>query len=339
MSARLFGEPELFPGQDPWVVPYGGSYLLVQSVANNRRIAVRQFRHPTEMAAYDEHVVWAPPPDSDHGRQLWAPELHLVDGWWYLYFAASDGRIRNHRMYAVRSAHPFGPYREVGRVFDPAHDLWSIDMTVLRHAGRLYAIWSSWEDGGDGTIQNLYIAPMADPWTISGERRLLSRPEHGWEMTDGAVNEGPEVLRNPDTGRLFVVYSADASWTHAYKLGVLEWLGGDVLDPGSWRKLDRPILLGGGHASFVETPEGGYVIYHRKLSADPGWADRELRWERYGWDEEGYPFIGRAGRGRRTSRPTVERRKASVGFPSAAATSATVAFVPHRVPRPPHADR
>jgi GH43 family beta-xylosidase len=156
-------------------------------------------------------------------------------------------------------------------------------------------MWSGWEGADDGFPQNIYIAPMANPWTISGERRCISRPEHGWEMTVAAVNEGPELIRHPVTGRLFVLYAADASWTQAYKMGLLEWTGGDVTDPASWQKLPRPFFTGGGHGCVVETAAGSRLVYHRKLGGDPGWADREIRWAPLTWDAEGYPVVQSGG--------------------------------------------
>jgi GH43 family beta-xylosidase len=181
----------------------------------------------------------------------------------------------------------------VGPIFDTHHDVWAIDLTVFGHEGALYAVWSGWDGPSDGYPQNLYIAPMADPSTISGPRSVISRPDHDWELSVKPINEGPAVLRNDEGDKLFVVYSADASWTPAYKLGLLEWVGGDVVDEASWRKLDRPILTGGGHGSFVEDGGRVWVVYHRKLSADPGGADRTIRYEPLGWDDDGYPVIGR----------------------------------------------
>jgi GH43 family beta-xylosidase len=287
----LFREPRLFPGQDPWVVPFDGDYLLVQATHHDRRIVVRRLPDLEDLDDYAETVVWAP----RHESQIWAPELHHIAGRWYLYYAASDGQNAHHRMYVLSADHPLGPYRQIGLIADPTHDTWAIDLTVLRHNDALYAVWSGWEGPADGFPQNLYIAPMANPWTIAGERQVIARPEHGWEMTAAPVNEAPEVLRNRSRGKLFIVYSADASWTPAYKLGVLEWIGGDVSDPVAWRKLPRPILVGGGHASFVSTPAGLRVVYHRKTTADAGWADRVLHVEPYGWDDAGYPVIGRPG--------------------------------------------
>jgi GH43 family beta-xylosidase len=291
--AGLFYERRPFPGQDPWVVPYEGELLLVQSSGDNRRIVVRPFSDFDDMASSEEIVIWAPGRGGDHTREIWAPEMHCLAGRWYVYYAASDGRSANHRMYVLEADHPFGPYHELGKVYDPAHDAWAIDMTVLDHEGHLFGLWSGWETVEEQFPQNLYVAPMSDPATICGERHLLSVPELDWEHSVAAVNEGPEVLRNPARGKLFVAYSADASWTGAYKMGLLEWLGGDVCQRDSWKKAPRPILTGGGHGCFVETAGARYLVYHRKLSSVPGWADREIRVRPFTWDADGYPVIAR----------------------------------------------
>ena len=325
MSAGLFSEPRSFPGQDPFVFVHDGWVLLLQSAAGNRRIVVRRFRSFDRMHDFEETVVWAPDRRSDHGRQIWAPEVHEVGGRWYLYYAASDGRTRNHRMYVLEGDSPYGPFTDAGKIADPAHDVWAIDFTLLHHRGGLYGIWSSWEDARAGSPQNLYIAPLRDPCTLASERQLISRPEHGWELTAAAVNEGPEVLRNPD-GRLFVVYSADASWTHAYKLGLLEWNGGEITDPISWAKLPWPIFTGGGHASFVDVGGTHYAVYHRKTSGDPGWFDREIKAEPYTWDAAGYPHIGRVDAVVAAKTRRVHQRPASVGFPSASETGKSASF-------------
>jgi len=286
-----FRERRPFPGQDPWVVAHDGSLLLVQSAGGNRRIVVKRFRDLEHMDRNEETVIWTPSGPTRHLRQVWAPELHDIDGRWYVYFTAGDGRPGSHRSYALVSDDPLGPYVTLGPVADPNHDVWAIDLTVFRHAGRLYALWSGWEGPGDVFPQNLYIAPMVNPWTISGERRCLSRPQHGWEMSVAPVNEGPEVVRHPESGRLFVLYAADASWTQAYKMGLLEWTGGDVADPASWQKLSRPWFTGGGHGCVVDTPAGARLVYHRKISGDPGWADREILWTPFSWDPDGYPVV------------------------------------------------
>ena len=46
---------------------------------------------------------------------------------------------------------------------------------------------------------------------------------------------------------------------------------------------------------MVETPTGSHLVYHRKLSGDPGWADREIRWAPLAWDADGYPVVRLSG--------------------------------------------
>jgi GH43 family beta-xylosidase len=306
-----FREHRPFPGQDPWVVAHDGSLLLVQSASGNRRIVIKRFDHLERMDRNVQTVAWEPRGPNRHLRQVWAPELHGIDGRWYLYFSAGDGTRGSHRTYALVADDPLGPYWDLGAVRDPHNDVWAIDLTVFRHEGRLYAVWSGWEGPDDGFPQSLYIAPMSNPWTISGERRCLSRPQHDWEMSVAPVNEGPELIRHPVTGRLFLLYSADASWTQAYKVGLLEWTGGDVTDPASWHKMPRPWFTGGGHGCVVETPAGSYFVYHRKLGSDYGWADREIRSLPFGWNAEGYPVT-------RLATPPVTQLAPALGFETTA---------------------
>ena len=48
---------------------------------------------------------------------------------------------------------------------------------------------------------------------------------------------------------------------------------------------------------MVDTPTGSHLVYHRKVSGDPGWADREICSAPLGWDEAGYPVVGSPGGG------------------------------------------
>jgi GH43 family beta-xylosidase len=286
-----FRERKPFPGQDPFVVHHEGAFLLIQTARNDRRIVIKRFTDLGRMDRNHTTVIWKPLRGSARGRNLWAPELHEINGRWYVYYAACDGQNENHRMYVLEADHPLGPYHSLGKICDPRHDHWAIDMTVLQHEGRLYAVWSGWEGESDGFPQHLYIAPMADPCTLSGERVRISSPDQEWEMRVAPLNEGPQVVRNDRDGKLFITYSCDASWTPEYKVGLLEWTGGSVLDPAAWQKLPRPIFTGGGHGCFLEADGRQHFVYHRKISGDPGWADREIIAEPFTWDADGYPRV------------------------------------------------
>lgn len=269
------------PGQDPWVVSLGGSrYWLVQS-RGERSIVAFEFDGDR---LTDMHELWKPSRHSDHNKQLWAPELHYFNKWGYvIYYAACDGLNRNHRNYALHSHTLSGPYREIGKVYDPEHDVWAIDLTVLEIGGQLYAIWSGWDGANDQFPQNLYIAPMSDPWTICGQRQLLARPDLPWEMTTAQLLEGPQVWQWDN--QLLILYSADASWSDEYKMGALVWNGGPVASATSWRKLPRPILRAGGHGSVVTIAGREWLVYHRKNGIGDGWADREISWAEINRDQ------------------------------------------------------
>lgn len=288
----IFKERKPFSGQDPFVVPFEDEYLLIQSAYGNRRLVIKQFRNLEEMNSGISTTVWI----EDHLRQLWAPELHQIDSSWYIFYTASqDGLNENHRLYVLEANHPLGPYRSLGRVITP-NNQWAIDQTVFQHNSQWYALWSGWDAESPGFPQHLYGALMEAPNRI-GERSLLASPDLNWEQTVAPIIEGPQVLRQwkvdlPLTplmeSKLYISYSADASWTNEYKMGLLEYNGGPILSKSSWNKSPKPILTGGGHGCFVEK----YFIYHRKLSADPGWADREIVVLPYTFDANGYPRIG-----------------------------------------------
>src|SRR5208337_1751262 len=138
---------------DPWLTQYQGHYLACFS-EGNRAIAIHSSDRLTALGP--KHVVWTAPDKGPAAREVWAPELHLLDGRWYIYFAASDGQNPNHRSWVLQSAgaDPLGPYTLHGPLYtgdDPAMqnaNRWAIDLTVLELGSRRYAIWSGWPEEG-----------------------------------------------------------------------------------------------------------------------------------------------------------------------------------------------
>ena len=111
-SERAFANPGA-EGADPWTVRHGTNYLTCLSEAN-RGVALYCSDRLTALGA--KHVIWQAPDQGPFSREVWAPELHCLDGRWYVYFAASDGQNRNHRMWVLRSdsLDPLGKYSVPG---------------------------------------------------------------------------------------------------------------------------------------------------------------------------------------------------------------------------------
>lgn len=250
-------------GQDPHVTMVGGVPLLIESV-EEERITISPLESLQSPVRINSAVVWE---DSEE-HQVWAPELHYVDGLWYIYYSFSDGNNKNHRPYVLQAPHFLGPYWKLGRV---GPDIWGIDMTRFDWwDGNSYAVWSGWENNGDEFPQHLYIARMYGPTTM-GERVRLSVPELDWEKSIAPILEGPQVWMQD--GKLSILYSGNASWKQEYSTGLLTLVGGDPLNPGDWEKRTEPLFQNAGHGCVVED----YFIHHRKISAFPGWSDREIR--------------------------------------------------------------
>jgi GH43 family beta-xylosidase len=306
LPAGFFVNP-VAEGADPFVMRADGRYLWAQSHANTA-IAIWESDRLHSMGR--RHVVWTAPKRGPFSRQVWAPELARLDDRWYIYFAASDGDNRSHLTYvlAATTADPLGPYELHGPLFtgdgdDPGGtNLWAIDLTVLEHAGRRYALWSGWPDA-DHDLQDLYIREMATPTRLVGPRvRMAAAGMYEWELTEEGpgsrgLREAPQVLSRAD--RTFVVYSCAASWLPTYKMGLLELTGSDPLDPASWTRSPQPAFqsndsaYGVGHGSFVRSPDGRewWHVFHAKVDRSDGWR-RAIHVQPMSWDADGRPELG-----------------------------------------------
>jgi GH43 family beta-xylosidase len=278
------------------MIYHEGFYYYCEAREKQRCIILRKSPTIGEIGTDPGCVVWQAPRQGRNSHALWAPELHFIHGKWFIYYAADDGDNRNHRMWVVESqgSNPCGPYHCRGEL---ATQGWAIDGTILAQPdGRLFFVWSGWPSNRNGR-QNLYIAPMSDPVTISSGRVLLARPTEPWERVGMPICEGPQVLQRD--GRTFLVYSASGSWTPDYCLGLLVSKSGDFLNPNDWEKRGpvfskTEYVWGLGHCSFVKSPcqTEDWILYHSKSSKAHGWNDRDVNAKKFTWTADGLPNFG-----------------------------------------------
>ena len=212
-----FANP-VWDGADPWMTKQGDEYVYCFSANNG--IVVSRSKLMTQKG--EMHTIWKAPSEGWNRACVWAPEIHFINGHWYVYYAAGESGppYIHQRTGVLRSKTPdvFSQYEDMGMLYtgnnpkDPESNIWAIDMTVFEHRGKLYAVWSGWlkQEDSDATSQHLFIQEMENPFTLKGKRILLSSPTESWE-TGGPLdlNEGPEVLKNGD--RIFIVYSCRES--------------------------------------------------------------------------------------------------------------------------------
>src|SRR5690606_25603063 len=121
-------------------------------------------------------VIWRKHATGPMGDHIWAPEIHFLDGKWYIYFAAGDAENRWHlRIYVLENASPNpleGEWTELGPI-DTGWDNFALDATLFEHRGTRYLLWAQ-KGLGAHTNSNLYIAPLATPTTLAAPAVMLS---------------------------------------------------------------------------------------------------------------------------------------------------------------------
>ncbi len=310
-QAQTFTNPLLPSGADPFSIYKDGYYYYTHTTGKN--ITLWKTKSIADLPTAEKKVVFTPPASGPYAKELWAPEIHFLEGKWYIYFAADSGSNIQHRLWVLEnsSANPLqGEWVMKGKLTTP-EDKWSIDGSVFYNKGQLYCIWSGWEGDTNGQ-QNIYIARMKNPWTIEGKRTRVSAPELDWEMHGDLknawdpphvnVNEGPEILLHNDM--VFLIYSASGCWTDYYALGmVYASASSDLMDVRSWKKSQQPLfkqspensVYAPGHNSFFKSADGkeDWILYHANSKPGQGCGGfRSPRAQPFTWNKEGMPELG-----------------------------------------------
>jgi GH43 family beta-xylosidase len=282
-----------------------GLYYMAASVPEYDRIAIRRAPTIAGLATAEEAIVWRRPTQGRMAGHIWAPELHHMDGRWYIYFAAGDSddvfRIRTYVLETARD--PFEPgWQALGKLRTP-WDTFTLDSTVFTHRGTRYLFWAQHEPG-IATNSNLYVAPLATPTTLARAPARLTVPTLPWEIQGFKVAEGPALLNR--NGRLFLTYSASATDAR-YGMGMLTAdENADIMSPASWTKSPTPVfasspvtsVYGPGHNSFTVDELGRDVlVYHgrdyAKIVGDPLYdPNRHTRIQRIYYRADGTPDFG-----------------------------------------------
>ncbi|ONI80467.1 alpha-arabinofuranosidase [Saccharothrix sp. ALI-22-I] len=291
---------------DPFITrPVDGMYYLTGSVPEYDRVVIRGASTLDGLADARERTIWRRPTSGKMGGYIWAPELHRIDGKWYVYFAAGDSdqpfRIRTYVLESAKADPREGGWELRGEMVT-AWDTFTLDATTFVHRDKRYFLWAQSEPG-IATNSNLYIAEMASPLALKSAPVRIATPTLSWETQGFKVNEGPAVLiRN---GRVFVTFSASATDAR-YCMGLLTAdENANLLDARSWTKTPTPIFTtndatrqyGPGHNSFTTVGDQDVLVYHardyRDITGDPLFdPNRHTRVQRVHWNADGTPSFG-----------------------------------------------
>ncbi|MCV2367246.1 glycoside hydrolase family 43 protein [Roseateles oligotrophus] len=304
-----FNNPLLLQRADPQVFLHSdGFYYLAATVPEYDRIELRRARSINGLATAEPRVIWRKHANGPMSYHIWAPELHFINGKWYVYFTAGRAKaIWDIRLYVLEAsdANPLDAnWQERGQL-KTGWESFSLDATTFEHRGSRYLLWTQTGPKPGDKPTHIYIAKMDTPLSISGTPVRLSQPDYAWEKVGHLVNEAPAVLVR--RGKVFVTYSASATDAN-YCLGLLSAAeDADLLDPASWRKSPEPVFkssashsqYGPGHNSFTTTPDGrqDVLLYHarnfRDIKGDPlKDRNRHTRAQLLRWHADGTPDFG-----------------------------------------------
>jgi GH43 family beta-xylosidase len=296
-----FTNPLLPSGADPWVMHKDGYYYYTNTVGD--RISLWKTRNLHNVRESKPVTVWTPPERGPNSKAIWAPELHYLDGKWYLYYTATD--VQNDSdasryVFVLENDSPdplSGKWVDKGKVNTQYSGL---DGSVFEHQGNRYFVYSAYV----GPQSVLIISPMKNPWTLADQQVVIAKPDKVWEKFGGRqILEGPQFLTK-DEGKVFIVYSASACWADEYSLGLLTAdATSDLLDPSSWQKSDEPVfrqspensVYAPGHNSFFKSPNGKeyWILYHANAGPGQGCDQRRSpRMQQFDWKKDGTPDFG-----------------------------------------------
>jgi GH43 family beta-xylosidase len=308
-------------GPDPWVTQRNGWYYYMNTIVTSEgenELKLWRTKKMATLGTAENKTVFKPEKGKPYSKQLWAPEIHFLDGKWYIYFGADEGENLHHRIWVLEnnSEDPYdGEWVLKGKLSDP-EDHWAIDLTVIDYKGKRYAAWSGWQNYNN-VEQDIYIAELENPWTMKGDRVLISKPEMPWELHGKVpiewqkntgeppylkINEGPEFLVHND--KLFIVYSANACWLD-YNLGMLQYKGsGNLVSAKNWTKYPKAVfeqapengVYAPGHNAFFKSPDGreDWIIYHANPGPNDGCGGRRApHMQKFSWNKNGTPNFGK----------------------------------------------
>lgn len=298
--SKTFTNPLLKDGADPWTIFRDGYYYYIHT--EREKLSIRKTKDLAELSTAQVKTIWMPPSTGPNSALIWAPELHFLDGKWYVYYTATDKNNSsdlNRFVFVLEnsSSDPMkGEWVDKGRLNTKYSGL---DGSVFEHGGKRYFLYS----GYVGPQSNLFICGMSNPWTLTEEQVQIASPTKYWEkFGNREILEGPQFLQGKK-GNLLIVYSASACWADEYALGMLEADGNsNLMDAGSWKKHEHPVfkqspangVYAPGHNSFFKSPDGteDWILYHATSAPNQQCRNRSPRMQRFTWKSDGTPDFG-----------------------------------------------
>ena len=138
----VYRNPVVIQRADPWVLKTKEEYFFTASYPSYDRIILRRAATLNGLQSAAEKTVWWSHSAGPMSKYVWAPELHRIDGVWYIYFAAAErgfepSGLPTHRTFVLenRAKDPMSTEWHVRGQIVPPIASFSPDATPLVHSG------------------------------------------------------------------------------------------------------------------------------------------------------------------------------------------------------------
>jgi GH43 family beta-xylosidase len=257
--------------RDPYILPHKetGLYYMYAQIHN------RDESLPAGVEVYwsKDLKQWAGPenvfttPEGSWGPStVWAPEVHVYKGKYYLFATLHPGgapivdgiRQKGTQIFVADS--PRGPFKPFANRPHTPINWMSLDGTLYVEDGQPWMVFChEWAQIRDGSMELLKL--KQDLSAVDGEPvTLFKASEAPWaagitKNKDGYVTDGPFLFKTK-TGKLLMTWSTIGK---AYLVGMAISDSGRVAGP--WRQIETPLVeKNGGHGMIFRNFEGDLLL-------------------------------------------------------------------------------
>ena len=267
LLALAEGRKSQVPLADPYILLDGDTYY---AYGTNDANGIRCYTSD-DLRTWKNEGLALHKDNTTETQWFWAPEVYHIGNRYIMYYSA------NEHLYAATSSSPKGPFVQVGSyqmgsILDKADEK-CIDSHVFFDVkangdSTAYIFFVRFNDGNciwQAKLSDDYITPVA------GTLRKCFAASQEWELKEGKVNEGPNVIKNGS--RYYLTYSGNDYRCQDYAVG---YAYTSNIASGTWTKYtSNPILrrwddlVGTGHHSLFYDKEGILrIVFHAHNSTE-----------------------------------------------------------------------
>jgi len=285
----------------PYVIFIKGWYYGTCTYDGDRpkSIVVYKANHLQDLFNTTPITVFNAVDGTDYSCHMRNPEIHYLDGNWYIYFSA-EGNNKNKCHVIQGGTDPDdplnAPYNYMAELLF-LND--NTDASIITLNEKRYLLSTCQTNVG----KSIAITEMINPFTLDSDTfSIINTPEYDWEKASFDTVENPQVLYK--NGKKMIIYSASAAHDVSCCLGVLTYNGGDPLLHSSWNKHPEPVfkgtnlVWGASHGCFTTSLDYSedWIVYSAKVyntnDIASGALIRNIRAQKFTWNSDDTPNFG-----------------------------------------------